>query len=53
MREGQYEYIHEFKERVNEIMDLQKKHHEIIDRINIIHRFNKLPWQNSQTKHNT
>lgn len=31
MREGQYEYIHEFKERINEILDLQKKHHEIID----------------------
>jgi len=30
MREGQYEYIHEFKERVNEILDLQKKHHQII-----------------------
>ena len=31
MREGEYEYLHEFKERVNEIMDLQRKHHEIID----------------------
>jgi len=31
MREGQYEYIHEFKERINEIIWLQKKHHEIID----------------------
>ena len=31
MREGQYEYIHEFKERINEIMDLQKIHHEIIE----------------------
>ena len=31
MREGQYEYIHEFRERVSEIMSLQKKHHEIID----------------------
>ena len=30
MREGEYEYIHEFKERINEILDLQKKHHEII-----------------------
>ena len=27
MREGEYEYIHEFKERVSEIMSLQKKHH--------------------------
>ena len=31
MREGEYEYIHEFKERINEIMDLQKMHHAIID----------------------
>jgi hypothetical protein len=31
MREGEYEYIHEFKERINEILWLQKKHHEIID----------------------
>ena len=31
MREGQFEYLHEFKERINQIMSLQKKHHEIID----------------------
>ena len=31
MREGEYEYIHEFKERISEIIDLQKKHHAIID----------------------
>ncbi len=31
MREGQYEYIHEFKERISEIMDLQQMHHAIID----------------------
>lgn len=31
MKEGEYEYVHEFKERINEIMWLQKKHHEIID----------------------
>ena len=31
MREGQYEYIHEFKERINEILSLQKMHHEIIN----------------------
>lgn len=31
LREGEYEYIHEFKERINEIFWLQKKHHEIID----------------------
>lgn len=32
MREGEYEYIHEFRERINEILDLQKQHHEIIIR---------------------
>jgi hypothetical protein len=32
LREGQYEYIHEFKQRINEIMDLQRMHHEIIIR---------------------
>ena len=31
MREGQYEYIHEFKERINEILSLQMLHHQIID----------------------
>jgi hypothetical protein len=31
MRDGQFEYIHEFKDRINEIIWLQKKHHEIID----------------------
>jgi outer membrane protein assembly factor BamA len=31
MREGQYEYIHEFKERIDEILWLQRKHHEIMD----------------------
>ena len=31
MREGEYEYIHEFKERINEIMDLQNKCHTILD----------------------
>jgi hypothetical protein len=30
MREGEYEYIHEFKERINEILFLQKKHQQII-----------------------
>jgi hypothetical protein len=29
MREGEYEYIHEFRERINEILDLQKRHYEI------------------------
>ena len=32
MREGQYEYIHEFKERIDEILILQKKHHQIVMR---------------------
>ena len=32
MRQDQFAYIHEFKERVNEITDLQKMHHEIIIR---------------------
>jgi hypothetical protein len=31
IREGRYEYIHEFKERINEILSLQKLHHQIID----------------------
>jgi hypothetical protein len=31
LRQGEYEYIHEFKSRVNEIMDLQRMHHKIID----------------------
>jgi hypothetical protein len=31
MREGEYEYIHEFKERIEEIVDLQKRHHAILD----------------------
>jgi len=30
LRQGNYEYIHEFKERINEITDLQKMHHKII-----------------------
>ena len=31
MREGEYEYIHEYRERINEILDLQKRHYEIAD----------------------
>jgi hypothetical protein len=31
LREGEYEYIHEFKERINEINWLQRKHHRIIE----------------------
>jgi hypothetical protein len=42
MHEGQYEYIHEFKERIDEILWLQKKHHEIIDS-------DKEPTSNKQT----
>ena len=32
LREGQYEYIHEFKGRIEEILWLQMKHHNIIDK---------------------
>ena len=31
MREGEHEYIHEFKERIDEIISLQNNHHQIID----------------------
>jgi len=31
LREGEYEYLHEFKERINEIVDLQRRHYQIID----------------------
>jgi hypothetical protein len=31
LRQGEYEYVHEFKERINEIYFLQKKHYEIIE----------------------
>ena len=31
LREGEYEFLHEFKERIDEIIWLQKKHYEIID----------------------
>jgi hypothetical protein len=31
LREGEYEYLHEFKERINEIVDLQKRHYTIIE----------------------
>jgi hypothetical protein len=34
LRESEYEYIHEFKERINEIMWLQKKHYDVIDSTN-------------------
>jgi hypothetical protein len=31
MQQCQFEYIHKFKERIDEILWLQKKHHDIID----------------------
>ena len=31
LRQDQFAFIHEFAERVNEIMDLQKMHHKIIN----------------------
>ena len=31
LKQGEYEYIHEFKERINEIVDLQKRHYKIIE----------------------
>jgi len=30
LRQGEYEYLHEYKERINEIVELQRQHHEII-----------------------
>jgi len=30
LREGEYEFLHEFKQRINEIIDLQRMHHKII-----------------------
>lgn len=32
LREGQYEYIKEFKERIEELLWMQVKHHNIIDK---------------------
>jgi hypothetical protein len=32
MQEGEYEYIHEFKERIDEILWLQRKHYDIVDK---------------------
>ena len=31
LREGEYEYIYEFRERINEIIDLQRRHYKIIE----------------------
>jgi len=31
LREDRFEYIHQFKERINEIMDLQKRAYKVID----------------------
>jgi len=28
LRQNKYEYLHEFKERINEVLWLQQKHHE-------------------------
>jgi len=30
LRQGEYEFIHEFRKRINEIIDLQQQHHQII-----------------------
>ena len=43
MREGQYEYIHEFKERIDEILLSQKKHH--VTPI-LTPQYSKHQWQN-------
>ncbi len=32
LREGEYEYLYEFQQRLNEITDLQRQHHEIIEK---------------------
>lgn len=47
LREGEYEYLHEFKERINEIMDLQRMHHEIIIRNDNDRVYNPTIIQNS------
>jgi hypothetical protein len=31
LRDNQYDFLHEFKERINEIVELQKRHYAIID----------------------
>ena len=31
LRQSEYEYLYEFKERVNEIVDLQRRHYQILD----------------------
>lgn len=31
LRQSEYEYLYEFKERVNEIADLQRRHYQIVD----------------------
>ena len=31
LKQSNYEYIHEFKERINEIVDLQRRHYKIIE----------------------
>ena len=29
--DGEYEYLHEFRERINEITDLQRRHYKIVE----------------------
>jgi len=31
LRDGEYEYLHEFRERINEITDLQRRHYKIVE----------------------
>src|SRR5574342_85221 len=31
LKQGEFEYLYEFKERINEIADLQKRHYNIIE----------------------
>jgi len=31
LRESQYHFLHEYKERINEIVDLQRRHYKIIE----------------------
>ena len=46
MREGEYEYIHEFKERINEILSCKRSTMQIIDNNEHNPQFNKPPWLN-------
>ena len=53
MQQGQFEYIHEFKERIDEILWLQKKHHDIIDNNPNPSGTTNILSRTSQIKHNT